>query len=68
MSLVKSQLENQLKQAFQNENWDDASAAIASAIDSYIKSATVTVPASGLLSPPGVSGGPVTGQATGTIS
>ncbi len=39
---------------------------LSDAIDTFVKSGTVAVPGSGLVAPTG--GGPVTGQATGTIS
>ena len=67
MPLVKSTLEGSLKQALKQDNWDTAASQMATAIDNYIKSATVEVPALGLASPPGVAGGPVTGKATGSI-
>ena len=68
MPLQKSSLEDNLRSALAQENWDDAASEIAAAIDNYIRSATVTVPAAGLISPGGLSPAPVTGKATGSIS
>ncbi len=43
--------------------------AIAAAVVAHIQAAAiVTVPALGLIAPPGAGGGPVTGAATGTIA
>lgn len=39
---------------------------MANAIDTYVKTGTVSVPGTGLVAPSG--GGPVTGAGTGTIS
>lgn len=39
---------------------------LADAIDTFVKTGSVAVPGTGLVAPTG--GGPVTGQATGTIS
>jgi hypothetical protein len=72
MALVKDSLKTQLKAAFQAQTGktdnpeaalEDLADKIASAVDSYIKSATITnVPA--LTSP----AGPVSGTITSTIS
>lgn len=74
MALVKTVLEDALLTAFKEQmaktsNPEDAFRALAksmaTAIDAYIKSATVVYSA-GLVAPPG--GGPVTGVLTHTIS
>ncbi len=71
MVLIKATLEEQLKTAFQNEDWDKAAGAIASSIDSYIKSATVTIPAGIPVSTtgsPAAQTGASTAPAIGSIS
>ena len=71
MPLVKSTLESELQSAFTEENWDDASSAIATAIDKYIKSATVTIVAGipvATAGSPAAQTGATTGPGMGTIA
>lgn len=65
MALVKQTLVDSLKSAFSKEHSaDEAAELIASAIDAYIKTATVTTAVIGTATPAGV----VTGTGTGSIS
>jgi hypothetical protein len=45
MPLNKTTLEQEIKSALQEKDWDITASKIANAIDVYVKTATVTIPA-----------------------
>lgn len=73
MALVKATLEAELLSIFsQSNSAEDAASQLATAIDNYIRSATVTttvnvLSVTGVTTGPGISG-PGTGTGTGTLT